>query len=212
MMAAINDLADKAFQEARNDGRREAQEAYAYDGLVALATIGGAKAPRNEILVRVDHSAMVRGYTIDGEVCEVVGFGPVSPQLVYDLIDSGDPFLKALLTKGKDVMSVAHLGRRPNAHQKTALDWLFPTCAAEGCGGRGRYLETDHRVDLANCHITVVDLLDRLCNFDHDLKTYQGWALVEGRGKRPFVPPDHPRHPRFAQRERSPASASGPPP
>ncbi len=38
------------------------------------------------------------------------------------------------MTKGHDVVNVAHLGRRPNAHQQSALDWLFPVCAAEGCG------------------------------------------------------------------------------
>ena len=42
--------------------------------------------------------------------------------------------------------------------------------------------------------------LDPLCDPDHDLKTYEGWALVEGKGKRPMVPPDDPRHPRFTQR------------
>ena len=36
---------------------------------------------------------------------------------------------------------------------------------------------------------------DRLCRHHHGLKTHQGWALVPGRGKRPFVPPDDPRHP-----------------
>ena len=29
-------------------------------------------------------------------------------------------------------------------------------------------------------------------------KSLDGWALVEGRGKRAFVPPDDPRHPRHA--------------
>jgi hypothetical protein len=134
VMAALNELADQAFDQARKEGRREAPEAYAFDALVALAGGAGGAAPGYEVMVRVDHSALVRGYAMDGETCEVSGFGPLSPQAVADIIETGDPFLKAVVTKGKDVIGVAHLGRRPNAYQRSALDWLFPTCAAEGCG------------------------------------------------------------------------------
>jgi len=42
--------------------------------------------------------------------------------------------------------------------------------------------------------------MDRLCRFDHRLKTAEGWALVEGTGKRDFVPPGDPRHPRHKRR------------
>ncbi|MGH9177395.1 MAG: hypothetical protein ACRD0N_02415, partial [Acidimicrobiales bacterium] len=43
--------------------------------------------------------------------------------------------------------------------------------------------------------VTVLANMDGPCGFHHDLKTYKGWALVEGTGKRPMVPPDDPRHP-----------------
>ena len=48
---------------------------------------------------------------------------------------------------------------------------------------------------VARANTTVLDLLDRLCSHHHDLKTIDNWALVDGRGKRAFVPPDDPRHP-----------------
>jgi hypothetical protein len=194
VMAAVGRLADQAFEAARAEGRREAPEAYAYDGLVALAG-GAGPGPGYEVMVRVDHSALLRGRAEEGETCELAGFGPVSAQVVLELIETGDPFLKAIVTKGKDVVGVAHLGRRPNAYQRSALDWLFPTCAAAGCGVRAAYLQTDHRADWARTHVTMLELLDRLCRHHHGLKTHQGWALVPGRGKRPFVPPDDPRHP-----------------
>jgi hypothetical protein len=56
----------------------------------------------------------------------------------------------------------------------------------------------DHRKDWAQTRMTVFELLDRLCSHHHDLKTIDNWALVEGSGKRAFVPPDDPRHPRNA--------------
>ncbi|MDP8976932.1 MAG: hypothetical protein M3N28_11315 [Actinomycetota bacterium] len=53
---------------------------------------------------------------------------------------------------------MAHLGRRPTAHQLSALEWLHPSYAAEGCSSLGR-LEVDHRLDWAQSHVTMFDLL-----------------------------------------------------
>lgn len=50
-------------------------------------------------------------------------------------------------------------------------------------------------MDWAKSHLTVFDLLDRLCTHHHDRKRLDGWGLVAGSGKRAFVPPDDPRHP-----------------
>jgi hypothetical protein len=77
------------------------------------------------------------------------------------------------------------------------LEWIYPTCAVEGCGQSAR-LQRDHRIDWSTSKVTMFDLLDLLCAFHHGLKTTKGWRLVEGRGKRPFVPPDDPRHPQHA--------------
>lgn len=123
--------------------------------------------------------------------------GPVAVSAVRDLLDTGDPFLAAVVTKGRQVVGVAHLGRRPTVGQQTALEWLYPTCAVEGCSA-GTWLETDHRVEWATSRLTVLDLLDRLCSHHHDRKSLDGWSLVEGRGKRAFVPPSDRRHPRAA--------------
>jgi hypothetical protein len=211
VVAALKALADRAFRAARKDGRRERPEAYGWDALVALATSGGAGVPRGEVLFRVDYDAVARGYPKDGEVCEVAGLGPVSVQAVRDIIASGDPVLKAVVTKGKDVVGVAHLSRRANAHQKTALDWLYPSCANQACGARGEVLQTDHRVGWAKTHVTVLEELDRLCSFDHWRKTHLGWELVAGKGKRPFVAPDDPRHPRHVRKPKPSGAGAGPP-
>src|SRR5579859_3154398 len=214
-MAALAPFTDRRFQAARAEGRREPVEAYAADALADLAAAAtgagdtttaatdGTGVPSRrarragidiKVIVRADLAAMLRGYPIAGEVCEVVGFGPVAVSAVRDLIDTGDPFLAALATDGDAIVGVAHLGRRATANQRTALEWLYPACAVEGCPTQA-HLEIDHRVDWAKTHLTVFDLLDRLCSFHHDLKTHDGWALVDGRGKRAFVAPHDPRHP-----------------
>ena len=196
VMAAITPLADKAFEAARKAARREEPDAYAFDGLVDLARSGGAGKAQVNLSVHMDWDCIIRGFPLEGERCEIVGVGPTTPQAVLALLETADPFIKAILTKSQDVVGVAHLGRRPNAYQRSSLDWLFPTCAAEGCGASSSWLETDHREDWARTHFTVLGLLDRLCPRHHRMKTHQGWKLVDGKGKRPFVGPDDPRHPR----------------
>ncbi len=200
IMAALEPIRDRLFREARASDRREPLEAYGADALVELTTGPAGEARgggRAKIIVRVDLPALLRGRPTQGEVCELAGYGPLAASAVRDLLDTGDPFLAAVVTNGERVVGVAHLGRRPTAHQQTALEWLYPTCAAEGCGTVA-FLEVDHRVDWSRSHLTVFDLLDRLCSHHHDLKTREGWGLVHGRGKRAFVPPDDPRHPRHA--------------
>ncbi len=158
---------------------------------------------RAKIIVRVDLAALLRGRPLDGEVCELAGYGPVAVSAIRDLIDTADPFLAAVVSMGERVVGVAHLGRRASAAQQTALEWLYPSCAVEGCGAVA-FLENDHRVDWAMSHVTVFELLDRMCSHHHDLKTRDNWALVAGHGKRSFVPPGDRRHPRHPP-------ANGPP-
>ena len=207
VMAAIEPIADRLSEAARARGSPEPSEAYAADALAALARGGEAAGParaRAKTMVRVDLGALLRGRAVEGEVCEIAGFGPVAVSAVRDLLDTGDPFLAAVVADGHQVLGVAHLGRRPTAHQQTALEWLYPSCAVEGCSA-STWLENDHRVDWAASHMTVLDLLDRLCSHHHRLKSREDWALVQGRGKRPFVPPDDARHPRHANAPRAAA-------
>ena len=149
------------------------------------------------VMIRVDLDVLLRGVAVDGELCEIPGYGPVPVSVVKDLTATGNAFFIAVLTKAHAVVAVSHLGRHPNAYQRSALDFLHPTCAVEGCSSRDG-LEYDHRLDFAKTHFTAFDFLDKLCRHHHRQKTDHGWALVDGRGKRAFVPPDDPRHPQHS--------------
>lgn len=194
-MSVLRPISDKLFNAARKEGRREPAEAYLADAMVELArranTGGGDRKPINptKIIMRIDWDALVRGWPIDGEVCEIAGVGPVPVSLVRALIDSGDAFL--VITKGKDVVNVAHLGRRATAFQYSALQWRSPTCSVEGCNAT-LGVQVDHRDDWAKTKITLLGLLDPLCKQHHKMKTLEGWGLVVGHGKRTFVGPDDP--------------------
>jgi hypothetical protein len=140
---------------------------------------------------------------VDGEeLCEIAGVGPVPVTVARDLL--GEAIVKLVITRGVDVANITHLGRGPTVAQKIALMWTNPTCTAEGC--HRRRIEYDHRTPWAQTRHTRLDELDPLCDYHHDLKTRLGWALVPGTGKRPFVPPDDPRHPRHQPPRTGPAA------
>jgi hypothetical protein len=146
------------------------------------------------MVIRVDLDCLLRGAPLAGETCELVGYGPIAMSAIEDLLATSNPLITAVLTKAHELRGVAHLSRRPSAHQQTALEWMYPTCAVEGCNVRAR-LERDHRIDWSKTHYTAADLLDLLCPHHHALKTKANWALVPGRGKRAFVNRSDPRHP-----------------
>jgi len=197
--AALAPLIDEGFTRARAAGRREAREAYAFDALDTLTTQGGSPDAgsrgrpnlRHLALVRVDLAALVRGGVQDGELCEITGVGPIPVSVARNLL--GESILELVVTRGVDVANVTHLGRGPSAAQQIAVLWTSPVCTVEGCSRRRT--EYDHRTPWAQTHHTRLDDLDPLCRHHHDRKIYDGWALVDGTGKRPMVPPDHPQHP-----------------
>jgi hypothetical protein len=215
IMAAIRPVADRLFDEARRQVRRESTDAYNFDALLQIAKDrtssndrkrpqASSPEPRSrggapvKLLVRIDYDVFLRGVRLPGETCELAGYGPVPASVVRELVANGDPFVAAILTKGKSLVGAAHLGRRPNSLQRSALEWLFPTCAVDGCRVSA-HLEADHIEDWSKTHFTMLDLLDFKCRHHHRLKTVAGWDFV--KGTRNFVPPDDPRHPRYRRRE-----------
>ena len=200
-LSVFEPIVDQFFKAAHSEGRSEPTEAYAFDALIEMArracgehaADNKAKAPQLLGLVRVDHAALQRGRVEDGEVCEIAGLGPIPAHRAQELL--GDAVVKLVLTRGVDVANVTHLGRGPTVAQKIAVWWKTPQCTTLDCT-RVQRIEFDHREEWRKTHHTRVDDGDGLCGHCHDLKTYEGWALVEGDGKRPLVPPDDPRHPK----------------
>ena len=201
--AALQGFATKAFHAARTNGERQRPETYAADGMLAMAraatssggdTAADAKPVPTKVVIRIDWDALLRGYPIAGEVCEIPGLGPVPVSAVRAMIESGDPFLAAVVTKGVDVHTVAHLGRKAT-HQVSGIEWLDPTCTTLGCP-RTEGLQIDHGTPWAERKITLLRDLNHPCEHCHRLKTHHGWDYLPGTGKRPLVPPDDPRHPK----------------
>jgi hypothetical protein len=209
-------IVEEMFNAARAEGRREPYEAYAFDALIELArraangTIADDAASTEPVaepakdkpkatpgqhlaIIRIDYTALRRGSVEGDEVCEIVGLGPVPVSVARELL--GDAILKLVITKGIDVANVTHLGRSATVAQQVALWWSSAACTVLGCP-RTQRLQNDHRYEWVKTKRTRVDELDPLCKHHHDLKTRDNWALIEGEGPRPMVPPEDPRHPR----------------
>ncbi len=154
-------------------------------------------------IIRVDLEALRRGITEQGETCEIAGLGPIPVATARDLL--GDAALHLVITRGVDVANVTSLSRSPSMAMRIALHWLQPTCSVAGCNRPAT--EIDHRHEHARGGPTTLANLDRYCDHHHDLKTYKGWVLVPGTGRRPMVPPDNPLHPDFPGRPRPDGSA-----
>jgi hypothetical protein len=164
---------------ARGD-TSERFEAHAADALAALGARrggagDGAKRPDNAELVLVcDLFAWRRSHTHPGEVCHIIGGGPIPPEVAKEL--AGDAFIKAVLHDGVQIHTIKHFGRHLPAVLRTALELgpvpEFTGRACADCGGRWG-LQYDHVNPVANHGLTEYANLEARCYKDHQIKTEQ---------------------------------------
>jgi len=133
--------------------------------------------------------------------CEIAGIGTVSLDAMRAALP--EPWVQLVITRDKDVLNATDIGRSTDLWQQAALDWTIgPHCTDLGCNRTAR-IQNDHRVPWTEEQITELTSLDPLCGRGHHLKTHHRWALVEGTGRRPLVPPHDPRHPNHPDHPRS---------
>ena len=180
----------RLFEEARKSERHEPHEAIAFDALLVATTepAGGVDAT---MVVRVDRSALVRGSTEPGELCEIPGMGPIPVHVASRLLD--DAFIKVLLVDGTDVLAVSHPGRTIPARLRTAIEEMYQQCVVEGCDAT-EFLEIDHNEPVEKGGPTEKWNLGRLCPHDHDYKHRHDLRLVGEGTRQRFVEPNDPEY------------------
>jgi len=167
--AALRPRIDRAFADARHEGRFEPTEAYSAD-VVRDLLLGGssgdaAPARRSQavrpekVIATIDVSALNRGSVEHGETCEIAGVGPVSVSAVRALLS--DAFVTLVIRKGTDIVNVTHLGRQVTAAKRTALEARGGVC--ERCGSR-HLLDIDHNEGWTLTDDTRVEDLSWLCH------------------------------------------------
>jgi hypothetical protein len=187
--AVIDDATQRIFRDRRS-GEREAHEAYAADVFAQrMLSAGAGETAKSTVHVVIDHAALVRGNTVAGERCEIPGVGPVNVEWARQLL--GDAFVTAVITKGRDIATVAHVGRHVPAEVRTAMLVGGRECDVEGCECR-TYLELDHsEIDYAAGGPTAYWNLTWLC-WKHHRRKSSGWVLGprnQHTGRRPLRPP-----------------------
>ena len=180
-MAGLNARTDDIVADGIRGCWFESREAHSVDALIDLARPDSAPpaGPDTVVHVVVDYDALVRGHTVTGETCEIPGVGPIPVGVARFM--SQDAVLKVLITKGVDVVTVAHAGYRIPAHLRSALDVRDRKCIVPGCDAHRR-LEKDHRNTFSRTGITKLDDLAHLCRWHHYLKTFLGYTYRGGPG------------------------------
>ncbi|HUB69309.1 MAG TPA: aldo/keto reductase [Acidimicrobiales bacterium] len=158
-------------------GAPERFDAHAADALAMLVAGSSegklTKRPaRAELVVVCDIFAWRRGHAHPGEVCQIIGGGPIPPDVAKELCK--DAFVKAVLHDGARIQTIKHYGRHLRAALRTALD-LGPVPEFSGrrctdCGSRWG-LQYDHVNPVANNGPTQYSNLIARCYVDHQEKT-----------------------------------------
>jgi hypothetical protein len=212
--AAIAHHQTKIFETARRQGLRDPFEAYAADGLLAMARAsmsgGSAKRVPTKVIIRVDHSALTRGHVHDGEICEHTGTGPIPIMHVAEMVRSGDVFTAVVATDERgQVTTVAHLGSRkiietavlPETLVERGVDvtGAFPIrrpntyqytaldWTSPTCSVAGCDLprqQVDHRDPYRKTLHTKLDECDGYCCFHHADRERNGPRIPAGIGRR----------------------------
>ena len=193
VLAALEPLRDRIARDAKRQGRTEPVEAHAADAVVEMAADSrtggageGADRPGATVHVFVDHRALARGHTKDGDMCEIAGVGPVPVATARAL--ACDAYLKVLVTDGTDITAVAHASRTIPARLRTAVAARDKKCQVPGCEVR-RHLQVDHVVGVSEGGKTSVANLQLLCPHHHFLKTHRGYRTGGKPGARTWHPP-----------------------
>jgi len=167
--------ANRRRRAARASGVREDFSAHAADALAAmLSGSGRGHSTRSELVIVCDLRSYRRGHQHPGELCHIVGGGPIPVQTARDL--GQDAFIKAVLHDGVQVQTVRHFGRHISAELRTVLELGSPPefkgaqCVEPECGRRYG-LEWDHVDPVANGGPTSLDNLQPRCWPHHRDKT-----------------------------------------
>lgn len=184
----------QAYRAAKASGRPAKRAELEVNGLLAMVeTSGGGRRPvKAEVVVVVDHEALVRGFVDGEERCEIDGIGSVPVSVVRSLAQ--DCYLSTIVMRGKQpVMAVGKARYIPN-RLKVAVRLRDRCCVVPGCDSTFR-LEFDHITPVAELGLSELDNLRLLCKQHHDMRTHNGFDITtNGDGRKQWVqlrPPQH---------------------
>ena len=175
---------DHMLRVAAKEQRVEPYGAHGFDAMVLMARcargvedVDGLKLKKRrwQGVVRADASAIARGHTVAGEVCEIPGVGPIDVQKATELL--GSATVRILIKRGHDVATIATTTRYIPPELSFAIaekaGW---ECTSRACSN-SLFVEYDHDELFSVGKDTSYCNLDGLCSHCHGLKTHHGYTV-----------------------------------
>ena len=171
---------DKVHRDAKKSGEALSREEEASDALMRIldaanstgATPQRCTVSRLRAILVLSLEAYLRNEVQPGELCEIVGLGPIDLATAKAML--GDAIIDLAITDGIDVRTLVHGGRHPTLSQWLAIYARGPICSRTGCGRRDS-LQADHSPEYERTKHTTVDELRLKCPSCHYRKTHLGW-------------------------------------
>jgi hypothetical protein len=95
---------------------------------------------------------------------------------VIERLAAEHPIIDLVLTNGRDVTHIAHLGRSGDTFLKAAIEWRDPHCRIRGCHATDG-LEIHHITRVTDGGVSSLATEVRVCGHHHDLITRRGYQL-----------------------------------
>ena len=189
---------DHTLRQASKENRVEPYGAHGFDALTLMARGASGsvnidalklKKRRWQGVVRADASAIARGHTVAGEICEIPGIGPIDVEKAIELL--GSATVRILIKQGRDVRTVATTTRYipPELSFAIAEKANFE-CTNRACS-HSLFIDYDHDELFSVGRDTSYCNLDGLCSQCHGLKTHHGYTIHHhDDGTTSLIPPE----------------------
>lgn len=135
IMATLEPIRDELFESARKEGRREpldARRRRARPSSLAASIAAARRDGRGERRFWRESTcrALLRGYAVGDEVCELAGYRPVAVSPIREFMETEDPFSQRSSRRAKKWS-----GRAPRAPPERATAERPPVAVPDVCRG-----------------------------------------------------------------------------
>jgi hypothetical protein len=186
LLSRLSPMVKDAYRAAKKQKGLIAQEHLAADGFVELIETSGKerKTRRVDVVISVDHEALMRGHALGGETSEILGIGPVPIALVEEL--KTDSHVRVIVNKkGKPLAVFSETQEIPTA-MRVAVKQRDRCCQVPGCESTFG-LDVDHIRERRHGGRHHIDNLMLLCRSHHQQKTFHRWHMIGEGATRAWV-------------------------
>lgn len=124
-----------------------------------------------------DLDASLEGLEEPRQVCELVGYGPISSLVAQELLEHSRNITRVGVNASGHVLSIDRY--KPSKAMKRFLKARDRRCRFPGCARPPVNCDIDHTVDWQHDGLTATNNLEHLCRNHHTLKHHTDWRPVQ---------------------------------